>query len=124
MPGRCQVYLTEPLLARWAILASSSSAICTEAHTPCDWHRLICREQSCSQDMRDNTRWRFGRGTVEGYGDTQRTDQHRGRENERYHGDPSARSIIVRNRLGELAPALTDRRIDGGDQALHARLVT
>jgi hypothetical protein len=38
--------------------------------------------------MRDNTRWRFGRGTVESYGDTQRTDQHRGRENERYHGDP------------------------------------
>jgi hypothetical protein len=39
-----------------------------------DRHRLICREKSRSQDMRDNIRWRHGRGTVEGYGDTQRTD--------------------------------------------------
>jgi hypothetical protein len=41
---------------------------------PGDRHRLICREKSCRQDMRDNIRWRFGRGAVEGYGDTQRTD--------------------------------------------------
>jgi hypothetical protein len=72
--------------------------------------------------MRDNTWWRFGRGTVEGYGDAQRTEEQRGRKNERYHGDP-ARSIVVRNRLGELAPALTNRRIDGADQAQHTRLV-
>jgi hypothetical protein len=63
---------------------------------------------------------RFGRGTVEGYGDTQRTDQHRGRENKCYHGNP-LRSIDVTNRPGELAPALADRRIDGADQA---RIVT
>jgi hypothetical protein len=89
MPGRCQVYLTEPLLACRAILASSSSAICTEAHTPCDQYRVIRREQSRSQDRRRyNARWRFGRDAVEGRSDAQRTDEHRGRENERHHGDP------------------------------------
>jgi hypothetical protein len=96
----------------------------TVAPIPCNRHCLICRKQSCSQDMRYNTGWRFGRGTVEGYRDTQRTYEHRGRENERYHGNP-LRSVDRRERpLGELAPALTDRRIDGADQALHAPLVT
>ena len=73
--------------------------------------------------MRDSTRWRFGRGTVEGDCDTQRANQHRGREYNVIMRTLSARSMVVRNRLGELAPALTDRRIDGADQALNARLI-
>ena len=92
---------------------------------PGDRRRLICREKSCRQDMRDDIpvalrSSSLGKATATHSAPTGPAAA----RTERYHGPPCARSTVVRNRLGELAPAFTDRRIDGADQALHAWLVT
>ena len=90
-------------------------------------HRMVGREQACSLNMRGNTPWRhLGCGTVEGYGDIQRPDKHRGRKNERrnerYHENP--RWIDRCRKRLELTPALTNRRIDEANLVLDAGLVT